>query len=145
MKLLVLDGTLFLGRHVVETALERGHEVTLFNRGRTNPSLFPEAEHLIGDRDGALSTLAGRSWDAVVDPSGYVPRTVRSSAELLAETGHYTFVSSISVYRDFTELGSTRTSPSRSFPKRVKTSTASMVRSRRSRKMSCDRSSPSGR
>ena len=83
----------------METALERGHEVTLFNRGETNPELFPEAEHLRGDRDGDLSALAGRSWDAVVDPSGYVPRVVRASAELLsAAVGHYVFVSSISVY-----------------------------------------------
>jgi 2'-hydroxyisoflavone reductase len=118
MKLLVLGGTLFLGRHLVEAALERGHEVTLFNRGRTNPGLFPEAEHLIGDRDGALSTLAGRSWDAVVDPSGYVPRTVRSSAELLAETAHYTFVSSISVYRDFTELGINEDQPLAELPEK---------------------------
>lgn len=99
MRLLVLGGTAFLGRAVVEEALERGHEVTLFNRGRTNPELFPEAEKLRGDRDGDLAALAGRSWDAVVDPSGFVPRVVRASAELLADAvEHYTFVSSISVY-----------------------------------------------
>ena len=74
MRLLVLGGTLFLGRHVVEAALARGHDVTLFNRGRTNPALFPEAEHLRGDRDGDLTALAGRDWDAVVDPSGYTRR-----------------------------------------------------------------------
>ena len=101
VKLLVLGGTKFLGRAVVEAALARGHDVTLFNRGRTNPELFPEAEHLRGDRDGDLSALEGRTWDAVVDPSGYVPRVVRASAELLAPAvGHYTFVSSISVYRE---------------------------------------------
>jgi 2'-hydroxyisoflavone reductase len=73
--------------------------VTLFNRGQTNPGLFPEVEQLRGDRDGDLSALAGRSWDAVVDPSGYVPRVVRASAELLrGSVGHYVFVSSISVY-----------------------------------------------
>lgn len=102
MRLLILGGTLFLGRHVVEAALQRGHDVTLFTRGRTNPNLFPEVEHLRGDRDGDLTALAGRTWDAVVDPSGYVPRVVLASAELLAPTvGHYTFVSSVSVYRDF--------------------------------------------
>jgi 2'-hydroxyisoflavone reductase len=102
MKLLVLGGTKFLGRAVVEAALARGHEVTLFNRGRTNPDLFPELERLRGDRDGDLSSLAGRSWDAVVDPSGYVPRVVRASAELLApNVERYTFVSSLSVYADF--------------------------------------------
>jgi 2'-hydroxyisoflavone reductase len=106
VRLLVLGGTLFLGRHVVEAALERGHEVVLFNRGRTNPDLFPDVEQLRGDRDGDLSALAGGKWDAVVDPSGYVPRVVRASADLLAEaTDHYTFVSSISVYRDFAEPG----------------------------------------
>ena len=106
MKLLVLGGTLFLGRHVVETALERGHEVTLFNRGHTNPGLFPQAEHLRGDRDGDLSALAGHEWDAVVDPSGYLPRVVRASGELLrGAAAHYTFVSSVSVYRDFARAG----------------------------------------
>jgi 2'-hydroxyisoflavone reductase len=101
VKLLVLGGTKFLGRAVAEAALARGHELSLFNRGRTNAGLFPEAEHLVGDRDGDLSALEGRSWDAVIDPSGYVPRLVGASAGLLAEaTGHYVFVSSISVYAD---------------------------------------------
>ena len=98
MRLLVLGGTLFVGRHLVEAALERGHEVTLFNRGRTNLDLFPQVERLQGDRDGDLSALEGRSWDAVFDPSGYVPRVVRASAEALVDSvGHYTFVSSGSV------------------------------------------------
>jgi 2'-hydroxyisoflavone reductase len=99
VRLLVLGGTRFLGRAVVEAALARGHKVTLFNRGRTNPELFPDAEKLRGDRDGGLAPLEGRRWDAVVDPSGYVPRLVRASAELLGEAvDHYVFVSSISVY-----------------------------------------------
>jgi 2'-hydroxyisoflavone reductase len=106
MKLLLLGGSKFLGRAAVEEALRRGHEVTLFNRGRTNPELFPEAEHLHGDRDGDLSVLEGRTWDAVIDPSGFVPRVVRASAELLRDAvGHYIFVSSISVYRSFSEAG----------------------------------------
>jgi 2'-hydroxyisoflavone reductase len=101
VKLLVLGGTKFLGRAVVEEALAREHEVTLFNRGETNPELFPEAEKLRGDRDGGLAVLEGRSWDAVVDPSGYVPRVVRASAELLRDAvGHYVFVSSVSAYAD---------------------------------------------
>jgi 2'-hydroxyisoflavone reductase len=101
MKLLVLGGTKFLGRHLVELALGRGDEVTLFNRGQLNPELFPEAEKLRGDRDGGLDALKGRRWDAVVDTSGYLPRVVRDSARLLADAaGHYTFVSSVSVYRD---------------------------------------------
>ena len=102
MRLLVLGGTAFLGRHTVEAALGRGDEVTIFTRGRTNPELFPEAEHLVGDRDGDLGALAGRTWDGVVDTSGYVPRVLRLSAELLrGAVGRYVFVSSISVYGDF--------------------------------------------
>ena len=99
MKLLILGGTLFVGRAVAEAALERGHELTLFHRGRTNPGLFPDVEHLHGDRDGDLSALEGRSFDAVIDTSGYVPRVVRASAELLAgSVDRYVFVSTISVY-----------------------------------------------
>jgi nucleoside-diphosphate-sugar epimerase len=104
VKLLVLGGTKFLGRAAVEAALGRGHEVTLFNRGETNPELFPEAEKLRGDRSHDLSALEGRTWDAVIDPGGYVPDVVRSSAEALAESvGHYLFISSVSVYADFSE------------------------------------------
>lgn len=101
MKLLILGGTVFLGRHLVEAALSRGHEVTLFNRGQRNPDLFPQLEKLRGNRDGDLSALEGRRWDAVIDPSGYVPRVVSASARLLSEAvDHYTFISSISVYAD---------------------------------------------
>jgi 2'-hydroxyisoflavone reductase len=106
MKVLVLGGTLFLGRHLTAAALERGHEVTLFNRGSTNPELFPEAEHLQGDRDGDLSALTGRSWDAVVDTSARFPRWVREFASIAGDRlGHYTFISSISVYADTSRPG----------------------------------------
>jgi 2'-hydroxyisoflavone reductase len=99
VRLLVLGGTKFLGRAAVGTALARGHEVTLFNRGETNPELFPEAEKLRGDRTQDLDVLRGREWDAVLDPSGYIPSVVRASAEALADsTAHYLFVSSVSVY-----------------------------------------------
>ena len=98
MKLLMLGGTAFLGRHLVEAAMGRDHEVTLFNRGRTNARLFPDVERLTGDRDGGLEPLRGRRWDAVVDTSGYVPRVVRQTAELLRDSGGYVFVSSGSVY-----------------------------------------------
>jgi 2'-hydroxyisoflavone reductase len=99
MRLLVLGGTKFLGRAAVEAALARGDEVTLFNRGETNPELFPEAEKIRGDRTGDLSELRGREWDAVLDPSGYIPSVVRSSAEALSDAaGHYLFVSSVSAY-----------------------------------------------
>ncbi len=108
MRLLILGGTLFLGRHLVESALARGHEVTLFNRGRTAPALFRDFEQLRGDRDGDLSVLAGRRWDAVVDTSGYVPRIVRASAAALAgAVDHYVFVSSISAYGRFPVTGMT--------------------------------------
>jgi 2'-hydroxyisoflavone reductase len=102
MRLLVLGGTKFLGRHAIDAALGAEHEVTLFTRGKTNPELFPEAEHLRGDRDGGLGALEGRSWDGAVDTSGFVPRIVRQSAELLRDSvQRYVFVSSISVYDDF--------------------------------------------
>lgn len=103
MKVLVLGGTKFVGRHIVQAALDRGHEITLFNRGRTARGLFPQAEELHGDRDGDLEALESRSWDAVIDVNGYLPRIVRQSVELLAASvDHYTFVSTISVYADRT-------------------------------------------
>lgn len=102
MKLLILGGTVFLGRHIAEAALARGHNVTLFNRGRHAPDLFPEAEKLRGDRDGDLSALQGRTFDAVIDTSGYRPEQVRTVVNALAgRDPHYTFISSISVYRGF--------------------------------------------
>jgi 2'-hydroxyisoflavone reductase len=105
VRVLILGGTKFLGRAVVEEALARRHEVTLFNRGETNPELYPQAEKLRGNRDGDLAALEGREWDLVVDTSGYVPRVVRASAELLADhVDHYVFVSSISVYGDFSDV-----------------------------------------
>jgi 2'-hydroxyisoflavone reductase len=112
MKLLILGGTRFLGRGAAEEALRRGHELTLFTRGQTNPDLLPEAEHLRGDRDGDLAALEGRTWDAVIDPSGYLPRVVRASAELLADAvEHYVFVSSVSVYRSFATPGFDESAP----------------------------------
>lgn len=102
MRLLLLGGPKFLGRAVIEAALARGDEVTLFNRGQTEPEAYPEVEKLRGDRDGGLDALAGRSWDAVVDTSGYVPRLVRASAEALRDAvERYVFVSSKSVYAGF--------------------------------------------
>lgn len=112
MKILVLGGTEFLGRSLVESALAAGHEVTLFNRGRRNNSLFPDVERIIGDRRGDLAALAGRQWDAAVDPSGYLPSQVRRMAELLRNSvGHYTFISTISVYAEFLLNGTNETAP----------------------------------
>lgn len=106
MKLLILGGTVFLGRALVEVALDKGYELTLFNRGKSNPELFPNVEKLIGDRDGDLSALDMRRWDAVIDTCGYVPRVVRQSAQYLSgSVDHYTFISSLSVYADTSHLG----------------------------------------
>jgi 2'-hydroxyisoflavone reductase len=102
VKILVIGGTKFVGRHFVEAALSRGHELTLFTRGETNPELFPETEKLRGNRDGNLEALHGRDWDAVLDTSGYVPRVVHQSVALLRDAvTHYTFVSSISAYASY--------------------------------------------
>ncbi len=117
MKILIIGGTIFLGRHLVEAARERGHVVTLFNRGQHNPDLFPEVEKVRGDRDGGLDALRGRQWDAVIDTCGSFPRVVRASAELLADTvGHYTFISTMSVYADLASSGSDETSPVGTIP-----------------------------
>ena len=104
MRLLLLGGPRFLGRAVTDAALAGGHEVTFFNRGKTNPELYPEVERLVGDRTGELAAVRGRSWDAVVDTCGYLPDDVRASASALADSGTYCFVSSVSVYRDFTKV-----------------------------------------
>ena len=102
MKLLVLGGTIFLGRHVVEAARARGHEVTLLNRGRHGGALFPAVERLVGDRDGDLGALQGRAFDATIDCSGYTPEQVARSAAALGDgAGHTVFVSSISAYAGF--------------------------------------------
>ncbi|GIQ69349.1 NAD-dependent epimerase/dehydratase family protein [Xylanibacillus composti] len=114
MRILVIGGTIFVGHHIVEAALRAGHEVTLFNRGQSNPDAFPEAEKLVGDRNSDLTALKGRSWDAVIDTSGYIPKTVKRLAELLADAvEHYTFISSISVYKEFMIPGMDENGPLR--------------------------------
>jgi 2'-hydroxyisoflavone reductase len=112
--MLILGGTGFLGPAVVAAAKERGFAITLFNRGKTRPELFPDVEKLHGDRDpkkgDGLKSLAGRSWDVVVDNSGYVPRIVRASAELLApNVKQYIFISSVSAYADNSIVGADET------------------------------------
>ena len=101
MRLLILGGTRFVGRHLVSAALARGHGVTLFHRGQTNPGLHANVERVLGDRDGGLGVLAGRTFDAVVDVSGYFPRIVGASARAFADSvRRYLFVSTISVYAE---------------------------------------------
>jgi 2'-hydroxyisoflavone reductase len=112
LRLLVLGGTRFVGRHVAQAGLEGGWEVTLFNRGLYDPSAFPAAEHRIGDRDGGLGALEHGSWDVVVDTCGYVPRIVRASAELLRpRIGVYVYISSAGVYADKSQPGLTEDAP----------------------------------
>ena len=104
-RILILGGTGFLGPATVEAATARGHQLTLFNRGRTRPGLFPNIETLLGDRDPkigeGLNALRDRKWDVAIDNSGNIPRHVAASAQLLAPSvAHYIYISSISAYAD---------------------------------------------
>ena len=111
-RLLILGGTAFLGPQIVEAARVLGYAITLFNRGKTHPELFPDLEKLRGDRDGNLKALEGRTWDVVVDTSGYVPRHVRDSVALLRDAvKQYIFISTISVYSDNSKAGMDESSP----------------------------------
>ncbi len=101
MKLLILGGTQFLGRHIVSQAIAKNHDVTLFNRGLSDPKLFTEVEHIQGDRNNDLSILNGRAWDAVIDTCGYFPEQTAASSNLLKDkVGQYVFFSSMSVYKN---------------------------------------------
>ncbi len=101
LDILVLGGTGFIGPHEINYARARGHSITMFNRGKTAPGMFPDVEALVGDRDNQLDALKGRDWDAVIDNSGFYPRHARLSAELLeGYVDQYMFVSSISAYAD---------------------------------------------
>lgn len=112
MKILIIGGTRFLGRHLVNSARARGHEVTLFNRGQTNPDLFRRVEKIQGDREKDLDKLSGRRWDVVIDTCGYIPRLVRMSAEALkGAVESYIFISSLSVYSDFSKAGINESGP----------------------------------
>jgi 2'-hydroxyisoflavone reductase len=106
MKILVIGGTVFLGRHIVEYALSKGHELTLFNRGQHNAELFPEVEKIHGDRKTDYKKLSGRKWDAVIDTCGYVLGDVKKTAEILKDSvNRYVFISSINAYRDVEKAG----------------------------------------
>jgi 2'-hydroxyisoflavone reductase len=107
MKVLILGGTRFLGRALVKEALKRGHEITLFNRG-TNKEKFPEVEQLIGNRDSDVSHLENRKWDVVMDTCGFAPHQIKKIAAVLGDNiEHYTYISSISAYKDWIPLNIT--------------------------------------
>lgn len=112
MKLLIIGGTRFVGRHLVETALARNHEITLFNRGTHQSTTPKNVETIQGDRNRDLSRLKGRSWDAVVDTCGYLPRSVKAAAEVLSDSvNSYVFISSVSVYADVSVAGVDESAP----------------------------------
>ena len=112
MKLLIIGGTKFLGRHFTEIALARGHDLTHFNRGSTGANLYPQVETIHGDRTTDIEKLAGRTWDAVIDTCGYFPRDVRASANFLADKcGYYAFISTVSVYPEYTQVGMDENAP----------------------------------
>lgn len=99
MRILIIGGTAFVGRHIAQAAIDAGHDVSLFHRGQTGASLFPQATHLHGDRDEDLSALAQSRWDATIDICAYFPRQVRALAATLdGRGGRYVFISSVSAY-----------------------------------------------
>jgi 2'-hydroxyisoflavone reductase len=112
MRILMVGGTRFIGRHVVQAALARGHDITVFHRGRTGADLFPEVEHRLGDRNSDLSALADGEWDATVDTCAYLPAQVQTLADALGgRGGHHLLVSSVSAYQPPDGPGLTEDSP----------------------------------
>ncbi len=111
MKFLILGGGVFLGASTLQAALARGHQVTVFNRGRSRTNWPDDVEVLNGDRSGDMSALDSRRWDAVVDTCGYTPADVQRSADTLHESGRYLFVSSISTYATTHQVPMRETDP----------------------------------
>jgi len=106
LRVLILGGTGFIGPHFVRVLTDAGHRISLFNRGKRDPSVHPGIEQLLGDRNGPVDSLKGKDWDVVIDNSGYKPKQVRLSGETLkGHVDHYLFISSISVYADFKTPG----------------------------------------
>jgi 2'-hydroxyisoflavone reductase len=117
MKILIIGGTVFLGRALVDSALERGHSLTLFNRRQSHPDLFPHIEQITGDRTTDLDRLSGRTWDAIIDTCGYLPRIVGLSAQALSgSVSQYVFISTCSVYADTTLPGVDESAPPAALP-----------------------------
>jgi nucleoside-diphosphate-sugar epimerase len=115
LSILFLGGTGFLGPHTVRAALDRGHTVTLFNRGRTNPGLFSDLETIHGDRNtNDIRQLNGRKWDAVIDTSAYFPRSINLAVDALgSDIGHYVLISTVSVYTSWSTPDMNESSPVR--------------------------------
>jgi 2'-hydroxyisoflavone reductase len=115
VRVLVVGGTRFVGRHIVQALLDAGHDVTLFHRGGGTEDPFPQAEHRHGDRDGDLSELVEGEWDATVDTCAFVPRQVRALGDALGGSGgrggRYLYLSSMSVYAEAEAPGITESSP----------------------------------
>ncbi len=112
LKILILGGTGFLGPHIVNSAISNGHTVTLFNRGKSDPHLFPDLEKLQGDRSGDLAPLKGRKWDVVLDTSSFFPNQVKKSCALLKpNVSHYLYISSTAVYKDWSSPSMDEDSP----------------------------------
>lgn len=112
MRLLIIGGTRFVGRHMAEAATARGHEVTIFHRGQTGDDILPNATHIHGDRDTELALLDGREWDAVIDACAYVPRQVTELADALGSRGgQFAFVSTVSVYAEPMSVNSDEDAP----------------------------------
>ena len=112
MRILIIGGTAFVGRHIAQAAADRGHDLTLFHRGTTGADLFPKATHLSGDRDADLSALSAGSWDATIDMCAYFPRQVRSlAAALRGRGGRYVFISSVSAYSPSVPAGYDESAP----------------------------------
>ncbi|GIH10774.1 hypothetical protein Rhe02_88410 [Rhizocola hellebori] len=123
MRILIVGGTRFVGRHIAAAALAAGHELTLLHRGKTGASLFPEATHLLADRNEDLSLLKANSWDATIDVSGYFPHQIDSLAAALdGNGGQYVFISSVSAYEAPEQPGFTEDSPLRTLTGPVPTS-----------------------
>jgi 2'-hydroxyisoflavone reductase len=136
MRILILGGTGFLGRHIVEAAIAAGHEPTLFNRGRTDPKAFAQWESLRGDRSVSLAALRGRSWDAVIDTCGTQPADVAASLALLRDNVQgYVYISSVMAYRDWGRRGQNEKSPL--YPEAPDASTETSAY--RARRAACDR------